>query len=419
MFFKSCKVPKLLILILISVFLLVLGTFISGTILTPYAEQLGATWFQIGILSGGMYAVRFFVGTPVGRLSDRKGPLTVLKYSLILYPIIAIAYWSASNIYFLLGARFLHGIASAMMLPVAMAYIGQISPGGMEGRYMSLYNASVLIASGIGPFISSIITDYYNDYKVTFLSLFAFSLAALLIVLLLGKEGEIKSITYIVDNPVLNRESKIKEARNTSNPGRALFLLTNKRLMALGFMNIALAVISSLVGFFIVPYLIVKDMGLLFIGSIIAVYNIVSGVAQVFWGKLTDKYDKFYMVLIFGIISACSLFIIPLLDNILFVAVAMVITALASSAVLSAASALSTLVGRDTGMGSTMGFLSTFNSIGMVAGCISLSLVPEIGFSYNWFFYLASIVIIINVILFTIYWLAKAPTGILNIKGGK
>ncbi len=51
-----------------------------------------------------------------------------------------------------------------------------------------------------------------------------------------------------------------------------------------------------------------------------------------------------------------------------------------------------------------MGFLSTFNSIGMIFGCMALSLMPEIGFKYNTFFYLCGILIVINILLFLVLW---------------
>ena len=55
--------PRTVLLVLLAVFLLLLGTFISGTILTPYAQSLGANLFSIGVLSRSMYIVRSLVGT--------------------------------------------------------------------------------------------------------------------------------------------------------------------------------------------------------------------------------------------------------------------------------------------------------------------------------------------------------------------
>lgn len=62
---------KSFIFVLASSFLLILGTYISGTILTPYAINIGATWFQVGVLSGSMYVIRLLFGTYIGKIADR------------------------------------------------------------------------------------------------------------------------------------------------------------------------------------------------------------------------------------------------------------------------------------------------------------------------------------------------------------
>lgn len=377
-----------------AVFLLVTGTFISGTILTPYAQEIGATWFQIGILSGSMYGVRLFVGTLVGRLADKKGILTVLKYSLMLYPIIAIAYWFSINIYSLIFARLLHGLASAMMLPMGMAYMGQAAPKSEEGRYVAIYNACVLLASGIGPFISTIIAGFFH-YRATFVTLFVLATIALLILLFFENEQKDESGQYDKDGVVKNQNV------------RSIQLLRNPELMALSMANIALSIISSLIGFFLIPFLKGKGIDLVLTGSIIAIYNILSGIFQIPFGKLIDRYDKFIITWLSGIVTALALLIFPLTQSIGIIVAAMFILSLGSAALLSGTSALSVIVGRKTGMGVTMGFLSTANSIGMIFGCISLSLLPAIGRSYDAFFIFSCIALIICTILFTIFWSMK------------
>lgn len=379
--------------VIIAAFLLVTGTFISGTILTPYAQEMGATWFQIGILSGSMYVVRLFVGTPVGRLADKKGVLTVLKYSLMLYPIIAITYWFSSTIYALIFARLLHGLASAMMLPMGMAYIGQASPAGEEGRYVALYNACVLLASGIGPFISTIIAGFYN-YRATFITLFVLAVMALSILQIFrnGQKTEMKHHDNI--------DTVVSENMNS-------ILLRNPKIMALSMANIALSVISSLVGFFLIPFLKEKGINLVITGSIIAIYNIISGISQIPFGKMIDRYNKFNITLLSSVVTALALLIFPLTNNIWFISVTMVVVSLGSAALLSGTSALSVIVGRETGMGVTMGFLSTSNSLGMIFGCISLSLLPGTGRNYDAFFIFSSIALIVCTIIFAVLWNVK------------
>ncbi len=362
---------KSFIYVLISTFLLVLGTYISGTILTPYAKDMGATWLQIGILSGGMYVIRLILGTPIGKLADKKGTLTILKYSLLLYPFIAVAYFFAGNIYLLMCARLLHGIASAMMLPMGMAYVGHISPEGEEGKYMSIYNLIVILASGIGPMLSTLIADYFK-YKATFLLLFILAFLALIVIRLSNEDN----------NKIHINRSNLKEI---SHKGRKIDhvkiigLRESEGLIALGFANIALAVVSSLVGFFLVPFLEGKGVDLKYTGSFIAIFFLVSGVIQIPLGKLIDRHNKNLATVISGFGTAVALIIFPLTDNMIILTVGMILTALMSASFLTTVSSLSVLIGRKQGMGNTMGLLSTVNSAGMFFGCVSLSLIPGKG----------------------------------------
>jgi MFS family permease len=382
---------KALIFVLTAVFVLVLGAFISGTILTPYAQDMRATWLQIGILSGSMYVIRLFISTPTGRLADKKGTLKVLQYSLLLYPFIAIAYWFSFDIYSLIGARLLHGVASAMMLPMAMAYVGQASPRGREGRYVSKYNLCIMLASGIGPLISTVIVDL-SDYKSTFIMLFILAIIALLVVVFsqkdLSTEHETCNKPHIVKNEHLN----------------SINLLRNKGLMALSFANISLAIVSSLVGFFLILFLKDRGMDLIFTGSVLAVYNIVSGISQLPLGRIIDKYNKFLIALLSSVGTAAALLIFPMSKSIFILGAATILLSFGFAVLSSATSALSIIVGREIGMGSTMGFLSTANSIGMIFGCISISLMPIFSYKYELFFYFCSATVIVSTILFAILW---------------
>ncbi|MDP4094040.1 MAG: MFS transporter [Bacillota bacterium] len=390
---------RTLFLVLTAMFLLVLGTYIPGTILTPYAKTIGATWFQIGILSGSMYAVRLFIGTPVGRLADRKGTLKVLKYSFLLYPFIAAAYWLSPNIYFLICARLLHGVASAMMLPMGLAYVGEKSPRGMEGKYMALYNSCMMLASGIGPLISTAVASSLS-YRSTFAVLFILAIIGLLIILLYAKNCKIDN------NKLIWNEKRYGSAN----------LFKDRRMMALGVINIALAVVSSLVGFFMIPFLEERGVALMFSGSVIAVYNIVSAAIQLPLGRITDKYNKFPIVIFSGVLTAVSLLVFPFTNNILLIGTAMILTSIGSGSLLAASSALSTIIGREKGMGSTMGFLSTSTSIGMIFGCITLSYMPKIGYNFVSFFYFSSLAVIACIILFGIFWTNKGRNSKPTVK---
>lgn len=381
------EMKKETILLLTSVFILVYGTFISGTVLTPYAKSLGATGTSIGIISGALYLVRLFAGTPIGRLADKRGILVVLKYSLILYPFVALSYWTAVSVPALIGARLLHGLASAMMLPMAMAYIGKITPKGEEGRYMGIYNTVVLLASGLGPQTAAVIAAEYEP-KTSFLLLFALALISLLLVLILRNSKENESVP----------KEEYKKRRNSASP-----LFHNSNLIALCIINIALAVVSSLVGYFFILYPPTKGISMIFSGSIIAIYNLICGISQIPIGRFTDKYKKCRMIQITGALTTVTLILFPFASRLWSLLAIMVLLAFVSAALLSASSALSTVLGRSNGMGSTMGFLGTSSSIGMVLGSMSLGTMAD-RFGIDSTFFLSGTLVFLCIIFFSVFW---------------
>lgn len=362
------------LLVLAAVFLLVFGATLSATILTPYARALGASWPLIGVLTASMYLVRLLFGAPVGRLADRKGVVSILHLSLALFPFIAVAYWLARDVYALIGARLLHGVASAMLLPMAMAYVGQLSPAGEEGRYMGFYNTVYFVGTGLGPMAATVIAGHYGSYRSTFVFLLAFSLLAL--------------ATMSVSRGGRRGASSVRGRRDAGPvaPARALF--TDRGLLALGALQIALAVIAALVGFFLLPFLRRRGVALVVTGSVIAVYNLLTGLLQLPGGRLADRLDKYRTILISGSMTAMALLLFPFARGTWSMVAATAATAVGSASLLAAASASAAEVGRRLGMGSSMGFLSTAYSAGMVLGCLALGLAPG-GGDLNGFFYLA------------------------------
>lgn len=377
---------KDVILLCISVFLLVLGTYVAGTILTPYAESLRASSIFVALITGGLYMMRLFIGVPIGKLADRKGSLTVLTYSLILYPLIAISYWVAFNSWTLLGARLLHGIASAMMLPIAMAYIGKASPVNQEGYYMGFYNTVILIASGLGPQMATVITSFYG-LKSTFIVLFILAFIALVLILFLRN--------YTPENSIpQNFENTPDEPKNLWN---------NMNLLALGSINIAISVVLSLMGFFFIKFPLSRGINIISVGSMLAIYNLLTGLIQIPLGKVLDRWNKYQFTVISGVLVSVMLLLFPLCNSLPVMILFVALLGFLSAVVLASSSAMSTILGRSIGMNSTMGFLGTASSLGMVLGCFVLSIFPD-KFGIDSIFYLSGGIFILCVFLFAVLW---------------
>ena len=59
--------------LLFIVFIMVASTSTLWPILTPYAKDLGASGFQLGLVVSSIYFTRLVLGPWVGRIGDRRG----------------------------------------------------------------------------------------------------------------------------------------------------------------------------------------------------------------------------------------------------------------------------------------------------------------------------------------------------------
>ena len=350
---------KNLSLVCIAVFILVIGTGIVAPLLTPYAQTLGATGVEVGLLFSGFYSVRILMGTYIGKLADKKGPKAILRYSLILYPIIAVLYVCASNYIVLFIARLFHGMASAMMLPMVMAYIGKISPKGQESKYMGVYNTVIFIANGIGPTIGGLISKNYG-YQMAFSSLLIVSLISLVIVGFL---------------PTTQLDTEEKDDNNLVERKTKKFV--NKKLIGLGIINVISAILSVFTVSFYAMFLTKLEMD-------------VTGGSQVIIATMVERVQKKKLIIVSGLVTSTIVLLLRFTDNFIGIVTMFVILSIASAVLLCASSALATIMGREEGMGETMGFLGSATSLGAVIGPLVLgALVDYINVEFTFYFVVA------------------------------
>ncbi|WP_455717675.1 MFS transporter, partial [Anaerosporobacter sp.] len=277
---------KGLILVCAAVFILVVGTGIVAPLLSPYAETLNATGVQVGLLFSAFYTVRILSGSYIGKLADRKGAKEILRISLILYPFIGLLYAISWNYPILLGARLLHGLASAMMLPMVMTYIGHITPEGQEAKYMGIYNTVTFLANSVGPLVGGLIAGEFG-YKIAFSSLLFLSCIALIIVCILPS-------TQITNSKQVERtEEKTKEYKKKS-------AWKDGRLISISVINIIDSILSVFIFSFYAIYLSQKGVNIKFISLLITINNVIVGITQIPISKLVDKFDRGNLILTSG-----------------------------------------------------------------------------------------------------------------------
>ncbi|NAT10788.1 hypothetical protein C4E22_04460 [ANME-1 cluster archaeon AG-394-G06] len=70
----------------------------------------------------------------------RYGRRIFIASGLLLLAVISLLYLPAHTEYTLTAVRLLQGIAAGMIIPVAMAYAGEVAQEGKEGKTMGIFN---------------------------------------------------------------------------------------------------------------------------------------------------------------------------------------------------------------------------------------------------------------------------------------
>ncbi|HOL40890.1 MFS transporter [Methanospirillum sp.] len=334
----------LFISLYVAVFSTMLGIGIVIPLLPRFAETLGASGFGIGIIFSSFAVSRALAMPFFGRYSDVCGRRQIMTTGLFLYTVFSLLYIPAGSVLALSGVRFLQGIASAMVFPIAMAYIGDIAPPGMEGRYLGTFTSSLFLGMGLGPFLGGIITDLAG-MDMAFVCMALLTGLALLTCLLYlpwypGRRREQTPVFHLLIHPGL----------------RIPILYQLMNAFANGTFMVFLPVIAAHIG-----NLSVGETGL-----VISVSVLSSAFLQKICGSLADRFDKYLLIAGGSMILAIALILVPGFHGLWAYLLFALLMGIGGGISVPAMYALVTITGREVGQGAAMGTINMFMSIGMI-----------------------------------------------------
>ena len=151
------------------VFLDNLGFAIVVPYLYFYVLSLGGSAFLYGVLLAS-YSAMSFVFTPiVARLSDRFGRRKILLVALAVSSFSYFLFGSAQVIWLLFLGRMLSGTTAATV-PVAQAYVADVTTPNQRLRYLGLLGAAAGIAFILGPAIGGTLSNLFGYGVPSFLA---------------------------------------------------------------------------------------------------------------------------------------------------------------------------------------------------------------------------------------------------------
>ena len=136
-----------------------MGLGIIWPLIPVYAVELGAGGFLVGLIVASFNISRTLLSPFSGSISDKWGRKRFIASGLLIYAVLSVFYVLPENAETLILIRLLHGIASLLVVPVAMALTADIAPPQKLGLYMGTLNMAIMIGLGFGPAMGGIIRD--------------------------------------------------------------------------------------------------------------------------------------------------------------------------------------------------------------------------------------------------------------------
>ncbi|MBF0224611.1 MAG: MFS transporter [Desulfobacterales bacterium] len=352
---------KIFFTLFFSLFVSLIGVGIVVPLLPLYASKLGASGLYIGMIFGSFSLSRSLFLPYFGSLSDRKGRKPFIIIGLFGYTIVSLAYIYSKSVESIIVIRFFHGIASAMLMPIIQAYIGDISSEGKEGYMMGMFNTSLFLGLSIGPILGGIINEKWS-LTASFLSMTALSTLGLLLSLILLPP---------------RRSEKILKVHK---PLGWKILFKDKEIIGFFFLRFGYVFCIGMIWGFM-PVFATKEFYLTSsqTGILLTLGVFISGSMQTPMGLLADKFNKVKMASIGGYIISIAIisfqwskgFWTLFLSNIFF--------GIGGGIAMPSLMALSVMKGKKLKeMGSVMGILTMAHSLGMMAGAIIAGMMMDI-----------------------------------------
>lgn len=364
-------------------FLVMVGFGIIIPVLPFYAEEIGASPTELGLLMA-IYSLMQLIFAPMwGRVSDRIGRKPVIMVGILGLAISFFLMAISSQLWMLFIARIIGGVLSSANMPTVMAYVADITSEENRGKGMGIIGAATGLGFIFGPAIGGVFSEI--NLNLPFYIAGASSLFTFFLVMFILKES--------LTEEARGHASKDKQSfqKLLSSPVSILYFLQF-------FVSISLAGLEATFAYFAAQK---ADLGAVKLGYIF----MIMGLAQAFVqggliGKLTKRYGEGFVIRLGIVISAVGFGLILLINNFATAAIFLTIFGVGNGLIRPGVSSLLTKKS-NTGHGSTTGLLSSFDSLGRIIG-------PPLG---GWLFsitiglpYISGIILsVIAVLLYQVY----------------
>src|SRR5690625_2395126 len=144
-------------------FFVMVGFGIIIPVLPFYAEELGASPAELGLLMA-VYSLMQLLFAPMwGRISDRIGRKPVIMIGILGLSLSFFLMALSTELWMLFAARIIGGFLSSANMPTVMAYVADITSEEDRGKGMGIVGAATGLGFIFGPAVGGMFSIFSID----------------------------------------------------------------------------------------------------------------------------------------------------------------------------------------------------------------------------------------------------------------
>ncbi len=287
-----------LLICTVGIFCFISYNMVRMPVLSLFAESLGAGPERIGLIVSVSTLTGVFLKLPSGALSDIYGRRFLLRIGVVAFGLPPFVYPFITDLNALTALRFVHGLATAIFAPSALATVAELYRE-RRGAALGTYTACTQSGSLLGPFIGGYLI-YAADFQTAFVTAGVFGCIAVLL---------FYSLHLDVATPNVSNKSR-KAVVNEMWKGFAA-VASNRKVLITSMTDGAKMIANGALMAFLPLYGVSAGLNPGEVGLLFTVQSFTSFFSKPIMGRVSDRVGRQPLIVLGLMICAATFVAIP------------------------------------------------------------------------------------------------------------